>query len=394
MILREEYPPDIRVDKEIRMLQGAGYEIALLCYGRAGLQGDDERQDGVIVRSIQPPRSRNARRLNNWWNCVAFRDPYWRPRIADFARDLQLEALHVHDLPLVGTALQVAHRHRIPLVADLHENYPAAVQNYHDSWMKKRVLYSVRRWTRFERWACERADRVICVIDESKQRLVAGGIPQDKIVVVPNATHPDFAERATDRYAVSRYGDRFVVSYIGAINTNRDIESLIRAVGMLRQAIPQIFLLAVGNGPEWHMGRLRALAQKKGIEDLVEFTGWRPFGELPSYIEASDVCILPLRPSVQAHASGPHKFFQYAMMGKPIVLSDCRSLQRLARESQAALSFESQNPASLAGAIEKLYRDAALRKRLGMKGRDYALNGPYSWQRASANLAAIYAELG
>jgi hypothetical protein len=39
----------------------------------------------------------------------------------------KIEALHIHDLPLVETALGVARRFNIPVVAHLHEDYQEAV---------------------------------------------------------------------------------------------------------------------------------------------------------------------------------------------------------------------------------------------------------------------------
>jgi glycosyltransferase involved in cell wall biosynthesis len=231
---------------------------------------------------------------------------------------------------------------------------------------------------------------VICVIDESKDRLVAQGIPADKIVVVANTTHPGFAELPRDPGILARYEGRFVVSYIGAINTNRDIESLIRAAASVREEIPNLLLLLVGNSPAWHESTLRELVAQQAVGDITEFTGWQPFASLPSYIAASAICTLPLRPSEQAHASGPHKFFQYGILSKPTIVSDCQSLARLARESGAALTFEALNPQSLAEAILRLYRDPELCRRLGANGRRYALEGPYGWEQTAANLAAVY----
>lgn len=390
MVLAEPYPPDARVDKEIAMLRDHGHDVCLLCYGADGRRGDERRADGVTVRSIQPLGSAMRRRLSNWWACLTFDNPFWRGHIARFAQDLSLEALHIHDLPLVGSAERVARALHLPVIADLHENYPSAVQNYYDSILKKALLYPRARWERFERRACLAADCVICVIDESKDRLVAQGIPADKIVVVANTTHPGFAELPRDPGILARYEGRFVVSYIGAINTNRDIESLIRAAASVREEIPNLLLLLVGNSPAWHESTLRELVAQQAVGDITEFTGWQPFASLPSYIAASAICTLPLRPSEQAHASGPHKFFQYGILSKPTIVSDCQSLARLARESGAALTFEALNPQSLAEAILRLYRDPELCRRLGANGRRYALEGPYGWEQTAANLAAVY----
>ena len=394
MILREKYPPDIRVDKEMRMLREGGHQLFLLCYGAKGRIGDETREDGVTIRSIQPHANPWQRRLDNWRFCFTFRSVLWEREIARFLDDYAIEAVHVHDLPLVGPTLRIAKPRGLAVVADLHENYPSAVQNYYDSRLKKRLLYDYRRWTRYEQRMCRQADAVLCVIDEFKDRLTADGAPESNISVVTNCTHPEFVERPIDPAVIDAFAGRFVVSYIGSVNTNRDIESLIDATALLKVAIPNILLLIIGPAPEWHLSRLVRRVDQRELGDCVRFDGWRDFSTIHSYMAASQVCTLPLRPSVQAHASGPHKLFQYAMMSKPIVLNDCRSLARLAEESGCALVSRSRDPESLAACIQKIHDHPELARRLGAKGREWALHGPYSWEQTAATLARVYARLG
>jgi len=53
---------------------------------------------------------------------------HWERAIENFLTSFSVDVLHVHDLPLLGTALLVGKRHRTPVVADLHENYPAMLE--------------------------------------------------------------------------------------------------------------------------------------------------------------------------------------------------------------------------------------------------------------------------
>jgi len=393
MILREKYPPDIRVDKEIRMLREGGHQLFLLCYGAEGRTGDEVREDGVTIRSIQPHPRRWQRHLDNWRFCFAFRSVLLECEIARFLDDYAIEAVHVHDLPLVGPTLRIAKPRGLPVVADLHENYPSAVQNYYDSRLKKRLLYAYHRWARYEQRVCQQADAVLCVIDEFKDRLIVDGAPEANISVVTNCTHPEFAERSVDSAVIDEFAGRFVVTYIGSVNTNRDIETLIDAVALLKPAIPNILLLVIGPAPEWHLSRLVRRVEQRELGDCVRFDGWRDFATIHSYMAASQVCTLPLRPSVHAHASGPHKLFQYAMMAKPIVLNDCRSLARMASESGCALVARSRDPESLAACIQRIHDDPELAASHGAKGAEWALHGPYSWEQTAATLGRVYASL-
>ena len=99
----------------------------------------------------------------------------------------------MHDLPLVGEAVRAGRELGIPVIADLHENYPAGLQVWYENWLKKRTIYDLERWSRYERAMLEAVDAIIVVIEESRDRLVGLGVPREKIFVVPNTASRDRA---------------------------------------------------------------------------------------------------------------------------------------------------------------------------------------------------------
>jgi glycosyltransferase involved in cell wall biosynthesis len=394
MVLRELYPPDIRVDKELRMLAANGHRLFLLAYGADGRTGEEQRDDGVTVRYVQQYPGRWQRRLDNWRFAFSFRNALWEGEIARFCRDYQIEALHVHDLPLVTSAHQVARRLSLPLVADFHENYPWALQSYWQPSLRRTTLYNLSRWRRYELRACAQADRVICVIEETAERLVAAGVPHDKLVIVPNVSPPEFADSPLDPQILARTRDRYVVSYIGSISGHhRGLDVAIRAMATLRQHVPSALLLILGRAPDWLLAELQALMAAPDVAGSVEFLGWRPMAEVPSYIMASDVCLVPHSPDEQTHASGPHKLFQYMMLGRCVVVSDCRSLARIAHESGAAAVFRAGDPEDLARVLLELAQHPEKRQELGDSGRELTLEGAYSWSEAQRRLLGVYEQL-
>ena len=64
-------------------------------------------------------------------------------------------------------------------------------------------------------------------------------------------------------------------------------------------------------------------------------------------------------------------------------------MERIVRETQSGLVFESGNTKDLAAKIEKLFGDAALRKELGSNGR-VASSGEYSWEVEGQKLVKLY----
>ncbi|MCK4236866.1 MAG: glycosyltransferase, partial [Candidatus Krumholzibacteria bacterium] len=142
-------PPDIRVEKEAQTLIGQGHEVHLLLERGPG-EAVEETAVGVLYRRgvMMGPLRRKWRRYTF---SFTFRDPIWRRAIRSFAEQRHIEVLHVHDLPLVREVAGVGRSLGIPVVADLHENYPAGLQVWYRKRFKKRTIYNYQRWARYER---------------------------------------------------------------------------------------------------------------------------------------------------------------------------------------------------------------------------------------------------
>ena len=135
MVLCKPYPPDIRLEKEIRSLTEAGHNLFVLAERRDG-EPKREKVSGAVTDRHTPPHS--FRRRLDWISFqTSFRSSFWNNRIRNFVKRNNLEVLHVHDLPLVGTTLDVAGEFDIPGVADMHEN----IQQPNNSGAKASVIH-------------------------------------------------------------------------------------------------------------------------------------------------------------------------------------------------------------------------------------------------------------
>ena len=187
MVLCKPYPPDIRLEKEIRSLTEAGHNLFVLAERREE-EPKREKVLGAITDRHTPPHS--FRRRLDWIRFqTSFRSSFWNNRIRNFVKRNNLEILHVHDLPLVGTTLDVAGEFAIPVVADMHENYPAAKQLWSEGIRDPLVWFGddYRRWQRYEKEILPLANKVITVVDEAAQRLQESGtVDSGQMTVVMN----------------------------------------------------------------------------------------------------------------------------------------------------------------------------------------------------------------
>lgn len=408
MVLDQPFPPDARVEREALALIEAGYEVHLLCMRSHETQEREEMYQGIHLHRVSPDevadtlpwlggiRTQWLYRgiLKNLQRKLRNIDTVWQTLIHRFVSRFQLDILHIHDLRLVDTGLSVARRYQIPLVADLHENYPALMEMLKGRDNPRRGRKARVHWEKIERNATAGAHQIITVADESKERLVGWGIHPHKITVVPNTVDIEKFETAfIDPGVVRQYKQKFLITYVGHVNApHRGIHIFLEALARLKDEIPEIYFVAAGAIRDHYMDQLSAQIARLGLSDYVRFTGWVDEMAFPTYITAADVCICPHLESDHTNSGIPNKMYLYHLFGKPVVASSCRPYKRYLDDSQGGICFESGNVDELVTAITRLYHDEHLRHTLGENGRK-AVRSTYNWQQSASRLVSMYAGL-
>ena len=390
MLLDRTFPPDPRVANEARSLVKGGHEVHLICLRHGTEQPEAEDWQGVRLHRVGIPRWFYRKASAVSLEVPAYRW-YLRGPLQRAIQKERIELLHVHDLPMVALGLGVARSAGIPLVADLHENWPAALRTYgYAQRMSGRLLISPRRWARHERKVLPRADRIIVVIEEAKERLVGIGIDAGRIHVVRNTVAVDEFQRfGIDPSLRERFQGRFVLSYLGGFERHRGLATVIEAMRELARTTPEILLLLVGTGST--EAGLRRTVERLGLGGCVLFEGWQPYERFPSYIAASDVCLIPHVRNDHTDTTIPHKLFHYMLLGRPVLTTDCRPLRRIVEETACGLVVPSGDAEAFARAAVRL-ADPTLRASMGEMGR-LAVHGRYNWDRDAEVLLDLYRDM-
>ena len=392
MILDQKFPPDIRVEKEGRTLVKAGYEVYLLCVSAPNLPDEDVYEGIKLRRCNFYPKHWVARNFTVLTSRIAFKNKFLIPRIEKFIDENSIDVLHVHDLPMVRSGLIAAKKKQIPVIADLHENYPAAIQYFLEGRRFRSKLFrsSVKKWKKYEADCLDKVHHIIVVIDEAKERIIKDyNLPPDKVTIVSNTVDVNFFDRIPlDNNLINSYRDDFIISYIGGFGPHRGLDVPIRAMPKLIKEIPNVKLLLVGGRGGKIQQDLERLADNLGFAESVIFTGWQPSDLLPSYIALSDICLVPHHSNPHTDTTIPHKLFQYMLLKKPVIVSNCIPLARIVNETQAGLVFESGNSDDFAKTCLELL-DADKRKQFGENGRRAVL-AKYNFEKAGENLVKVY----
>ena len=390
----QRFPPDIRIEKEARALAEAGAQVSVFCRLFDEEAEEEPYQAGVTIvrRRLACPAG-----VGGLWQWRRLRFPRWQAAIEQFVEQQRPDVLHVHDLNLVPTTLDAARRFGLPVVADFHENMPAAFESWRADrpWWYRLLMsckYNVALLRRHEFSAVPRCEKVVLVVPEAVDRFSAAGLPPEKFVVVSNTEDETTMDMPQpDPALAEKYGGRWVASYVGGLGPHRGIDTVLRAVSEIVLEVPRFLLLIVGAN-EKNRRVLDKMVVQYGIGDHVQILGWTPFERCVQLNLISDVCLVPHNDFEHTQTTVPHKLFQYMFCRRPVVVSDCRPLKRIVEESEAGAVFRANDSRDFARTIIRLASDPETCQRYAAAGQK-AASTTFAWRKDAAQLVAMYREM-
>ena len=109
------------------------------------------------------------------------------------------------------------------------------------------------------------------------------------------------------------------------------------------------------------------------------------FKDIASFVQVSEVCLMPLRDCGHSRAARGHKLFHYMAGSRPIVASDLPEQRGVIQRAGCGLLYRPGDAASLAQCVWQLYEDPVRRNDLGSSGRE-AVERLFSWRSGSKEL--------
>jgi colanic acid biosynthesis glycosyl transferase WcaI len=226
---------------------------------------------------------------------------------------------------------------------------------------------------KLERFMYAQAARVSVISPSFRDNLLGKRVPAAKIATIPNFVDVDFIwpyPKVNSLSAAYDLTDKFVVTHAGNLGYVYDLDTLLE-VALRVQSEDGIQFLIVGDGVE--RGRLQHRAQTLGLTN-VRFLPFQPRERLPLLRAASDVQVAMYRRG-SARFSMPSKVYEIMSSGRPVLATADRDsdLWRLVADTRCGVCVEPHAPDKTAAALLALYRDPALRARMGERGRDEAV---------------------
>lgn len=378
MVLDHEFPPDIRVENEIETLTEAGHEIHIACFTMKNLAHYDQFGKAYIHRKkISKLRHKTS------VGCLKFPFYYnfWRSFLFGLQQKYQFDIVHIHDLPMAQTGLELKQKFGIRFTLDLHENWPALLEQAdHVKGILGKFLSDTLEWKKFEMKMCHQADNILVVVDEARTRLIQLGIEPNKIEVISNTLNLAHF-RIPDTKPDEAY---FTLFYAGGINRHRGLQTIIPALKHLPQKV-RLFILGDGSFVE----ELKSLSQQNDVANQVIFMGWQPFDKMNELMGKADVCLIPHVKSDHTDNTIPHKLFQYMYAKKPVIASDCKPIERIIRQYDSGKIYAWQDTEAFVTILKSIMDEKQNLKSMGENGHRAVVEN-YLWKYDAEKLQNIY----
>jgi glycosyltransferase involved in cell wall biosynthesis len=275
----------------------------------------------------------------------------------------------------------LAQRRRIPLVVEVNEL--AGDERVRASpWLLPLARLA-------DRITFQRARLITVVSPHLQRRIEALGIPKERILVLPNGVDERTLEIQADGTAIRQHfqcnADSIVVGFAGWFVPWHRLDALVAQFAALAAGNAQLRLMLVGDGPL--RGALETQATTLGIRDKLLLPGSVPHPEMPHYLAAMDICVIP---HSNAYRS-PIKLFEYMARGRAILAARTESIALILRDGENGLLFEPENDKALKDRLSTLIVDSGLRETLGSQAKSDA--GRSTWVENARELLRNLSEI-
>ncbi len=217
----------------------------------------------------------------------------------------------------------------------------------------------------FARLLLKRAKGVVSISSGLADLYIGKGLDPKRSLVAHDAVDlRRFRDLSDDKKALRKElglpFDASIVTYSGSIGLYswKGVDVFLESLKHV--SVPGARFLVVG-GSQGDVSRLRIAYPDKRIS----FVGSVKPGDVPSYLKASDVLVLPNRSGneVSERYTSPMKLFEYMASKTPIVASDLPSIREVL-DSENSVLFSPNDPKALAGAVERVLKDPVLARQL------------------------------
>ncbi len=259
-------------------------------------------------------------------------------RLLKFIKERQISLVFTNSVAVFSGAW-AAKITKVGHIWSIHEILDGQERILH-FWLGKRILIKLIDWLSTAIVVNSKASRR-SFPNNKKVRLIYGGFELPQL---------SLASSQTIRRKLGLRQEDFVLGIVGKIYKGKGQEEVIQAVAYLKEHLPQVKLLIVGEVKDKRYYRkLKRITKKLGLEGKIKFTGYQH--DIFSLLGAMDLLIVASRVDSLGLAA-----LEAMAVSTPVLAVRAGGLSEIIKDGDNGFLVESNRPGILAEAVESLWR--------------------------------------
>ena len=301
------------------------------------------------------------------------------------AKTIRADIYHFHDLWInrIGPRLKQLSHH--PAVFyDAREPYAEDYLSYVKTSFPWLLQLFASRLDRWEKKKSKNYDMVIAN-ELGVQQKFAKVIGEERSTVLYNYT-----DLSLETTPLPDSDKKYDLIYCGAITEERGAFEIIKAVKFIKEEIPEIRVLFLGNYfPITLQDNMQDYIICNNLEGAIELMNAVPYHEVAQYYQLSKIGLVLLQRVKTFEISMPIKMFEYMAFGLPIVGSDFGHMKDLIKKNNCGIAVTPNNSKAIADAVVRILKDGQLYEKFSQNGRTVTQK-EYRWEYEFKKLLDFY----
>lgn len=273
---------------------------------------------------------------------------------------------------MVKKKLSKRYKKNVPFIYNLQDIFPDSLVTAKMT-KKGSIIWKIGR--KIEDFTYKNADKIIVISEDFKRNIMEKGVPEDKIVIIPNWVDSEkvYPIERKDNVLFSRYGldpEKYYICYSGNIGHSQNMRMLLNTAKELKTELPDVRFVLVGEGAAKE--EVTSIVANEGI-DNVTVLPFQPYEDIAHVFSLGDAGLIISKPGI-GNSSVPSKTWSIMAAARPVICSfdDDSALSKLIREVGCGVTAQAEEGTeAFKKAIYELYNNREKNAEIGALGRKY-----------------------
>ena len=300
------------------------------------------------------------------------------------------DAIYINSPPLLagGAGLAISKLRRIPMVFEVCDLWPASATALGEMTNPRAIALA----THLEEACYHHSRRIVVVTHGAWQNIANRGFPEKKLAYIPNGANTDLFRFSSDHRTRLRQSlglnSKFIVAYAGLHGIAQGLETIVQTAHQLQEN-PDVHFIFIGEGP--CKAELIYMAEQYHLHNIT-FIPEKPREEIPGYLSASDLALIPLKNIDLFKGVLPSKLFDAWACARPVLMSVDGEARQILEEVNGGIFSPPEDVQQMARAILWMMNHPQEREAMGANGRIYTVKN-HSHPQLANKLADILLEV-